>query len=769
MKNIHGSSADTRGGAANGAHDGATGSGAPAISLSLVYFILFRHKWKILILTVLGLLGALGAKLLIHPPFTSSARLLIRYVEESRPTIGEDGTRTVSPGGRGGESIIKTEIDILTSYDLAVEVATKVGPETILGSNTGDTARDLVRAAGVVASGIGVTAERNSAVLRLAFSNPDATLVQPVLRQVIDTYMRRHAEVHRNTGNFDATLVQETDQRRSKLLQIEEELRRLLEQAGVVDFAAARAAHAERMARIQEELFATEAQLAEIRARISAFTGTPQDGPAAATSGNEEPATEVPSEKLNTYRQVAAQLPILYRREQELLAQFMADTPMVRGIRNQIEEQETLRKRLEQEYPQLASQRTAVTPRVAPGPGALSAFDLGAETAQINAVEARRRVLNDQLIRVRTEATKLAGLESTITELQRSKELQEQQYRYLSTNLERTRVDEALGPGRVSNISELQSPSPPGRDMALVQKIMAGLAAGGLLFGLALAFAIDLFFDQSVKRPAEIEAGLGLPLIISIPQTRSGSKKAALPPGNAGLLTAGKPGATPPDGNGGGIVPWAADHQLREFFDALRNRLIYSFEMRGITRKPKLVAVTSCSSDSGVSTVAAGLAASLSETGDGNVLLVDMNPDRKTPQFFHKGDLKVGLDGVLAQETRDDALVRENLYMVSQGSADDRLSWIIPRKFAQLVPKMKASDFDYIIFDMPPVSQISATPQLARYMDQVLMVVESEKTNRDAVKRAGAMLAEAGANVGVVLNKTRQHVPAALDSETLGT
>jgi Mrp family chromosome partitioning ATPase len=89
----------------------------------------------------------------------------------------------------------------------------------------------------------------------------------------------------------------------------------------------------------------------------------------------------------------------------------------------------------------------------------------------------------------------------------------------------------------------------------------------------------------------------------------------------------------------------------------------------------------------------------------------------------------------------------------------------MPKRFTSLVPKLKASDYDYIIFDMPPISQISITPRLASFMDIVLLVVESEKTDRDLVKRAAALLAESKANVGVVLNRTRSHVPRKLLQE----
>src|SRR5699024_142884 len=63
---------------------------------------------------------------------------------------------------------------------------------------------------------------------------------------------------------------------------------------------------------------------------------------------------------------------------------------------------------------------------------------------------------------------------------------------------------------------------------------------------------------------------------------------------------------------------------LHSFHETLRDRLISYFESVNLTHKPKLVAVTGLGRGSGVTTTAAGLASSLSETGEGNVLLVDM-------------------------------------------------------------------------------------------------------------------------------------------------
>ena len=75
------------------------------------------------------------------------------------------------------------------------------------------------------------------------------------------------------------------------------------------------------------------------------------------------------------------------------------------------------------------------------------------------------------------------------------------------------------------------------------------------------------------------------------------------------------------------------------------------------------------------------------------------------------------------------------------------------------------SDYDYIIFDMPATSQTSITPKLAMYMDLVLMVVESEKTNRDVLEQANSLLVESNVSAKVVLNKYRTYVPHWLHQE----
>src|SRR5580692_3135890 len=106
---------------------------APAAGFNLddIYYALFRHKWKIVLCSLLGIGAAIAFYFLKPPPFESSAKIFIRYVTEEKAPALADGDKTIS--AEGGGSIIATEEAILGSLDVADQVADAVGPDKILG------------------------------------------------------------------------------------------------------------------------------------------------------------------------------------------------------------------------------------------------------------------------------------------------------------------------------------------------------------------------------------------------------------------------------------------------------------------------------------------------------------------------------------------------------------------------------------------------------------------------------------------------------------
>src|SRR5207249_2028220 len=95
----------------------------------------------------------------------------------------------------------------------------------------------------------------------------------------------------------------------------------------------------------------------------------------------------------------------------------------------------------------------------------------------------------------------------------------------------------------------------------------------------------------------------------------------------------------------------------------------------------------------------------------------------------------------------------------------EKLPRILSNRFTNLIPKLKMSDYDYIIFDMPAIRQTSITLRVAAFMDLVLLVIESGKTSRDVVEQANSILAESHLSPKVVLNKYRRYVPYWLQQE----
>src|SRR5205807_444070 len=111
----------------------------------------------------------------------------------------------------------------------------------------------------------------------------------------------------------------------------------------------------------------------------------------------------------------------------------------------------------------------------------------------------------------------------------------------------------------------------------------------------------------------------------------------------------------------------------------------------------------------------------------------------------------------------------DNLYLATSAPVGEGSHQMLPKRFYDMVPNFKASDFDYIIFDMPPLNQSSATLAMAGSMDKVLLVVEAETGSRDMMKRACAELVAARARVSGIFNKTRSYGPKWVDHEEPGS
>jgi len=549
----------------------------------------------------------------------------------------------------------------------------------------------------------------------------------------------------------DDYLVQQRNELGKRLTKTEEDLKNLKIQAKMPFPEDANHAIQRQIARVQDELLDARRQLLERKA----LEGDTAHGAAGQSNGID---TSVPPDKLRSYTSATTRLEELERQKNELLLQYTAAHPIVLNVCDRIEKLTQQTADLEKQYPGLTHLLAS---------GAQS----GTNAIATDVLVARCNALNIVLSNLQAQATEVMDVQPRIAELERRRMEEQRSYQSVLDRIEREQIDKSMAAGKVINMSPVQSPTPPGLDYKKMMKMAGMVLVGCIGLGLGLAFAIDMFLDRSIKRTSDIERHLRLPVFLSIPDTTWGGwvglpgwlrgfhrAKAIRPDG------AGANGADPA---GGALVPWDPGHQLRAYTEGLRERIISYFEVHNLNvKKPKLVAVTGCGDGAGVSTLASGLAAALSKTSDGNVLLVDMNVDQGVAHSFSKGKPGCGIVAALEPDNRADAQVQENLYLATlNNGGGDKLARILPTRFNHLMPRLKASDYDYIVFDMPPVTQTSATPRLASYMDLALLVLESEKTSQHSAVQASALMREARANVAAVLNKHRSHMPAGLSQE----
>ncbi len=745
-----------------------------SLSLGDVYYTLFRHKWKILLFSLLGAGAAVGIWWFSGVLYQSEAKLLVRYVRDTRTVDASPGAQTDvrSPDSRG-ENIINSEIEILTSRDLALEVVDVLGPEKVLARAGGGTNR--YAAAAAILRGLEVDVPRRSSVIRVALSHPDPEMVQNILRVLVQNYLRKHAEVHRAVGVFDEFLTKQTDALRAQLSQTEQELQKLKIKANVTSLEESKRMVAEQAVKVRQDLMAAEAQLAEKQTVLEKLRQ--MAGLNAAVTTNDVPAlAEAPlnPDLEKHYRAVLARLEALRTRELDLLLQFTPESPDVRHVRELIAAAEQTRQELEKSDPRLPR---LVQLAARPGSGAVSGsratssptLEVPVLEAEVAALEARIQKLKEFQEQVRAEAASINEAEQAITELQRRRLREEAKYLYYVSSLEQARIDESLGASSLANINVVQEATAPVINSGKTLKFSFLALLGGLGAGVGLAFLLELFVDSRLKRPSDVEQKLQLPLFLSIPDfARNGHARAFRRARSAALLAPPDSGSNAGDASADLPARTLMNDPMRTYHEALRDRLIMYFELKEMYHKPKLVGITGTHRGAGVSTIAAGLAESLSETGEGNVLLVDMNPEQGPTVYpFHRGKPGCGLtEEVLEGTGREAAQVQENLYVVSLNNTQNgNRVGVIPRRFASLLPKMKASDYDYIIFDMPPVSQTSVTAKVAGLLDMTFLVVDSERTHLEQARRCATLLAESRAKVTAVLNRYHNYLPASLRTD----
>lgn len=268
----------------------------------------------------------------------------------------------------------------------------------------------------------------------------------------------------------------------------------------------------------------------------------------------------------------------------------------------------------------------------------------------------------------------------------------------------------------------------PGRKVtSLALNVLLGVVAG-LVLAVGLVFLIE-YLRETVTSHEEIEDLIGAPTLGVIGH---------IPGGDAAMITVNKPRSP-----------------IAEAYRLLRANIDFS----GADLPLRTLLVTSSSPSEGKTTTMVNLAIASAQFGK-QVILVDADLRRPMLHKVFGQPNTRGLSTALQQNGGGmihDHLVPtgiENLYLMPSGPLPPNPADLLgSRRLADLLEKLKTMA-DLIYFDSPPVLAVADSALLARMCDATLLVVLSDSTRGDVLRRAKEQLEQSGAKLlGVVLNK----------------
>ena len=299
--------------------------------------------------------------------------------------------------------------------------------------------------------------------------------------------------------------------------------------------------------------------------------------------------------------------------------------------------------------------------------------------------------------------------------LERQRTANEKIYMMLLEKAEESKISEASEIGTVSLLDRARIPR-----RQIMRKKTTNVILGfimGLFVSLGAAFVLE-YFDNSIKGIKDIERGLKIPILTSIPSIRTDGKRGEVEDISQRLITHYKPRSP-----------------ISESYRSLRTNLQFASVDGGI----KTVIITSPAPREGKTLTASNLAIAQAQAGR-KTLLIDT--DLRKPMIHRLFNLEKenGISRVLTGELKLDAAIKktdmENLYVITSGPVPPNPSELLGSKRIKQVLKELRERFDIIVLDSPPMIAVTDPVVLGQEVDGMILVVRSGRTTMDIAEKS---------------------------------
>ncbi len=636
----------------------------------------------------------------------------------------------------GSDRFISNEIEILKSYNLRERVAQALidtlisypddskferlfKDEPAFGGKEEQRQVQSLEAITAMLSSISVEQKRGLDIILVAAESPSAFEAALIANTFADQYRMFNLQLNRDQLTFVKNFLElQKENKRKELQDAEDLLRSFQEKGGVIALDAQANELIRQLSHFEAQSNATQIELMASEEILIKLKSNLKEQDPRLADYLESLTSEV---YLNALQKQLSELQL-----QKDLAISAADPSM--DISPKIKEYDTRIKDLRIKLDEKIEVLKAGIYASSPGEVKELTRKIIDEELKSKSLKISRDGLEQIVKRYEQRFNTLPRTSIDLARFQRNRESTEKLYVLLEEKYQEALINEQSQPGNVLIIDNAREPKNPAKPNRLLIILVGTVLGLGLAFGYVF---VRNYFDNTIKTPEDIQK-MNVNVLAWIPQIDE-------------IDIDGTPSEF--------VIAKFPESIPSEAFRALRTRIHFS---KPDSRSLQTILVTSAAPREGKTTVALNLAGSFAQTNK-KTLLIDC--DFRKPRIHNIFGISKtpGLIDYLFDECKLEDIIRasevKNLSYITSGT--------IPPNPAEMLGSQQLENFladmkkiyDIIIIDSPPVVAVTDSEILSRKVDGTLLIVSSEMTETDMLKRAVELLKSDNAFlIGTVLN-----------------
>ncbi len=376
--------------------------------------------------------------------------------------------------------------------------------------------------------------------------------------------------------------------------------------------------------------------------------------------------------------------------------------------------------------------------------------DIAVTETDVTVAKAKYTSLKEAVKDYQDKINLLPDTELDLARRQRAFKMNEKIYGMMVEKYEDAKIAEQGKMGNIRIIEEAitpEKPIKPNKKMNLLIGLVLGLG-----FGIGLAFLLHSL-DNRIHTLDDVEKNIDYQVVGTIPKIEidEDEYKKRIEKINEN----GEPEEWGESEESARLIShYAPKSPIAESYRTLRTNII----SRRKSDDPLCLMVTSPGPQEGKSTTISNIAITLAQMGS-KVILLDS--DLRKPVLHEIFNLKkeIGLSDYYDEDHKyklDDLIKKtaiKNLSIITSGYLPPNPSEMLAsKKTEELISKLK-ENFEFVVFDTPPIIAVTDALILAKKVDQKLLVVRVDKTEKGVIKRAIEMMENVNVEIdGVIVN-----------------